>query len=237
MTDQEQNLTAEPTTESGGPSAPETLTSQAPASLDFDSYIGGQPEAFQDVLKKNGVDSFEKQEKWITNLQSLIGKKGLIEPGANASEEEVSAYRDQLLDKLGRPEDKEYSFSIPEGVPQEYVNQDFMDSLSELAYNNGLNGDGFQELVGHIYTAYAADIEAVERLKAENVSLKEALGKDGSVSDEGVSKSSPEDIRAEASKLAFEASGLHKQGKFAEASALRSRADKLYADYARLNRG
>ncbi len=97
--------------------------------LSFEQYLDSQPDDYKELLSKNGVDSFEKQSKWVGGLNSLIGKKGIIPPSEGASEDDIAKFKDEVFKHLGRPEAGEYEFDLPEGIAEEYVSQDFLDEL------------------------------------------------------------------------------------------------------------
>lgn len=129
----------------------------------FDDYLKTLSPADQDLLKKNGVDSYEKQFKWVNNLNSMLGKKGLVKPGEDATQEEKDAYTKALHKELGAPENGEYEFDVPKyngkPVPDEMIDQGFVDGLAGIASKHGLSQQGYQEMVNHIYETYMKSTE------------------------------------------------------------------------------
>ncbi len=70
------------------------------------------------------------------NLQSLIGRKGIIPPGDNASPAELDRYHAAL----GRPEaPADYGFAPPDGLPDGVYDQALAGAFAEAAHRAGLS--------------------------------------------------------------------------------------------------
>lgn len=83
--------------------------------------------------------SMDEMAKGLINQSALIGKKGIIKPGDNATPEEMGAY----FNSLGRPtESTGYEYAPIEGAPD--VDQDAMAGFQEFAHKNGYSQEQYQ---------------------------------------------------------------------------------------------
>jgi hypothetical protein len=123
-------MMAEPTppTPTPEPPVPEPPT---PAGSPWD----GLPPDLKDNPAISGHTDLESLAREHINAQSLIGKKGIIPPGENATPEEVSEFQV----KLGKPEKAEnYDFeglTVPEGLPWD---DGFALQMIDSMHRNGL---------------------------------------------------------------------------------------------------
>jgi hypothetical protein len=77
--------------------------------------------------------------KGLINAQAVIGKKGIIKPGEDATPEEMGAY----FNSLGRPaESSDYEYTPIEGAPD--VDPDAMSAFQEFAHKNGFTQEAYQ---------------------------------------------------------------------------------------------
>lgn len=211
-------------------SVPDKASDEAPKGLDFKTYAEGLSEAHRELLTKNGVDSFEAQEKWISNLNSMVGKKGLVAPDENASDEDKAAYREQLLDRLGRPEDGGYNFDLPEGAREEVFADETVNKLATFAHKHGLNEEGFQEAVNLLNELMTPLLGEWEKTIGEiNKRLGEDTMNDNASSTNTVSRDT---LREQGRAKMAEASKLWSAGDFKGAEKLQSEAKELYNQYA-----
>lgn len=212
--------------------APVTPESPAPvtsaSTVDFNAYLSVLPPEGRELFKKNGVDSFDKQVKWVANLNSAIGKKGLIRPDEKATDEEKRSYRDSLLKEMGRPDDGKYEFELPEGSKDEYYSDDFLNGLALVAYENGMSKDGFQKLLAAIATPFNG---LVSQWETQLGDLKKKIGSEDRM-DDGANNNkvtvTREQVREEARAKAIEAEALFRQGNYNAATRLKSEATELY---------
>lgn len=204
----------------------EEVTTTEPTGLEFSSYLEALPEGDRELYTKNGVDSFEKQTKWVKNLESALGKKGIIPPGENATDEEKAAFRDQVYGQLGRPEDGAYDFDLPEGSNQEAYSDEFLNELAGVAYENGMTTEGFQKLINTIAGAYNQQLAEWQKY-VEDVNAKLGEDKMDDSSDNSV-RPDPDSIHDEAKTKLFEANNLFREGKYKEAERMRAEANELY---------
>lgn len=200
--------------------------------ITFDKILEIAPEGIKELYSKNGIDSFEKLEKRTEWLEKTVGKKGIIPPEDDASDEDKQKFRDEMYNRLGRPENGEYEFEVPEGISDEYISQEFLDGLAQKAYQNGMTNDGFQEMINHIYDAYKETISSIEAVKAQ---IKE-MQAEGSMDDQSESVTDTKDtIREKAKNMAIEANQEHAKGNFAKAKQLKADADALYNKLAQMH--
>ncbi len=205
---------------------PESAPSSAAPSLDFNTYISALPDTHKELLTKNGVNSFEAQEKWISNLNSAIGKKGIIPPDEKASDEEKAAYREKLYTELGRPQDGTYEFTLPEGSKSEYYTDEFMNGLADVAFKSGMSAEGYQQLVNFIGTGFNSVLAEWEKTIGE---INKKLGEDKMDDSSNTSTQSKDDMHQEARKKMIEANNLYRKGDFKGAALLKKQADDLYS--------
>lgn len=220
MTDETTVATeAQATPEAGG-------TEAATSEVNFDSYINTLPEGDRELLTKNGVDSFEKQGKFINHLNTQLGKKGLIPPADDASDEDKQKFKDDVYNTLGRPEDGVYDFDLPEGSNDKYYTDEFLNGLAGVAFDSGVSAEGFQKLVDFMGTNFNEVVKEFENKFSEiSKKLGEDKVDDGANATSTVSKDS---VRDQARVKKTEARTLHKQGKFAEAKRMDKEANELY---------
>jgi hypothetical protein len=94
--------------------------SQTPAAFDFRSVL---PEDIRTAPTFEPYSKVKDKDELLTQLargyhssQGLIGKKGLLPPGENATPEERLAFRKEVGKVLGTPENPDgYKFNFPEG--------------------------------------------------------------------------------------------------------------------------
>jgi hypothetical protein len=205
--------------------APEAAPAETPA-IDFNTYVSALPETHKELLTKNRVDSFEAQEKWISNLNSLVGKRGIVAPDENATDEDRQKYRETLMKELGRPDTGEYEFVLPEGSNGEYYTDDFMNGLADVAFKNGMSQEGYQDVVNYVATGFNEVLKQWEKT-IEGINKK--LGED-KISDAGDNKQSNKaDIHQAAKAKLIEANELYRSGDYKGASLLKQQADELYS--------
>jgi hypothetical protein len=213
-------------TEIATPETSATAPATETPALDFNTYVTALPETHRDLLKKNGVDSFEKQEKWVSGLNSLIGKKGIIPPDESASDEDKAKYRDTLMKELGRPDAGEYEFVLPEGSKGDYYTDDFMNGLADIAYKSGMSNQAFQDVVNYIASSFNNVVGEWDKTISE---INKKLGEDKIADNSTASTSSKADIHQEAKAKRIQAEELYRKGDFKGAQMLKSQADELYA--------
>ena len=192
--------------------------------ITFDNILSKFSEDGQSTLTKNGVKDFDTLEKSYKGLLELKGKKGIIEPSENASDEEKSVFRESLLDKLGRPEEGKYDFEVKEEIADEYITDDFVGELASLAHKNGINNEGFQSILDHIYGNYAKVVNDFEAFKS---TVQDKLG-EGSLDDSTKAVKSI-DFDAEGTKKLQESIEARRKGDFVSASKLQVEAQEIFA--------
>ena len=202
------------------------ITETETPSFDFDNFLNAVPETDREVLTKNGVKDIDTLTKSYKGLLEMKGKKGLIEPSEDASDEEKTAFKESLLDKLGRPENGEYQFDIPDTVADEYVSDDFLNDLAETAYKNGMSQDGFNELINKMYSAYGKHIEGINQWKAE---IESKIKPDTLNDTSETSQVTKSDFAQQAKDKQKEAMDARANNDYATASKLQREAQELIA--------
>lgn len=205
-------------------------TADAPAapSIDFNTYMGSLPSEAQEMYKKNGVDSFDKQTKWVAGLNTALGKKGLVRPSDDATEEAKTAYKDAILKEMGRPDDGKYEFDLPEGSKDEYYSEEFLGGLAKVAYDSGMDQKGFQNLVDAIAKPYNEFMTGLEKQLME---IKAKIGEEDKIDDNADNvevKLSKEQVHEQARQKLIEANDLHRKGNYNQAIKLKNEAQELY---------
>jgi hypothetical protein len=205
--------------------APDAAPAAAP-SLDFNTYVSALPDTHKELLTKNGVDSFEKQEKWISGLNTLIGKKGILPPDENAPDEDKQKYRETLMKELGRPDTGEYEFALPEGSNNEYYTDDFMNGLADIAYKNGMSQQGYQDVVNYLASGFNGVLTQWEKTIGE---INSKLGED-KMSDNAETKTNHKaEVHQAAKAKMIEANDLYRKGDYKGAQLMKQQADELYS--------
>lgn len=225
----ERSQSIQTTSELGGantaPTTPPTETPQTQApSLSFDDFMKNIPENYRAVFEKNQVKDFETLGKSYEGLLSIKGKKGLIPPSENATEEERTAFQKELHKYAGVPEDGKYDFELSENVNLDYVNDDFLNELATIAFKSGINQKGFGEIVNTIYEAYTAE---KDELLSEIQSLRQKLGIEGKM-ELPTSPAEPTDYVEAGKKEMSLYYQLLREGKTAEAAEKKKLIDMYY---------
>jgi hypothetical protein len=87
-------------------------------------------------------DSMNEMAKGLINQSALIGKKGIIRPGEDATPEEMGEY----FNSIGRPaESSGYKYEPIEGAPE--VDSDAMASFTEFAHQKGFTQEQYQSVI------------------------------------------------------------------------------------------
>jgi hypothetical protein len=151
-----------------------TTTTDAP-SYSFDDFKSALPETLSESFNKNGVKDFESLDKHYNNLNSLIGKKGLIKPDEGAAPEAVAEYNKKLFAELGVPQDGVYNVPTPEGWGEgNGITQDILDGLATMGVEKGLTPAAYEGVLGLMN-------ETASKLKAQSAEMfgtAEALAKE-----------------------------------------------------------
>jgi hypothetical protein len=119
--------------------------------------------------------------KNYVETKSLVGKKGIIQPGENATPEEINEYHA----KLGRPESPDkYEFAPPPDMPQEFpYSPDLEQGFRTKAHELGMSNKQAKELFDWYLTSNLEGFQTLTqqtdqgRVEAEK-SLKSDWGKD-----------------------------------------------------------
>lgn len=145
---------------------------------DFGSFVEKAPTELKELFNKNGVKDFDTLAKSYNGLNSMLGKKGLVKPGEEASEAEKEAYTKSLYKEIGVPEDGKYEYALPEVFKtdfKDHVDQEFLDKLAGVAAQNGVNGKAMQAIVDTVMGEYA---DMLTESKGDFTTLKTEWGND-----------------------------------------------------------
>lgn len=213
--------------------ATENEATAGSTSIEFDKYMDSLSDSHKELLSKNNVDSFDAQEKWISGLNSAIGKKGILPPSEDATDEEKAKFKEDIYDQLGRPKDGSYDFDLPEGSKDEYYTDDFLNGLAQVAHKYGMNQEGFQEMMSHIGQTFNS---VVKEWEGQVSSIKEKLGEDklddsGAINKPVYSKAT---LHEQARTKAIEAQQQYLDGNYSVAEQLKREANELYNKYGQL---
>lgn len=137
----------------------------------------------KDVERYKTFDEYLKGQK---ERESLLGKKGLVEPLAADATKEQIAERSALLRKINQaPEDaKGYGLTRPEGLTDAQWDQKYADTIAGIAHKHGLPPSALKELAA-AEVAYgleqqnAAKTQETAFYEAQDKLIRDGLTKDG----------------------------------------------------------
>lgn len=109
-----------------------------------ESWINQLSEEYRSNPNINKYQTLDEAAKGLINQASLIGKKGLIKPGENATQEEI----DSFYNAIGRPVKSDmYKYEPIEGAPE--VDDEAMAGFQEFAHSKGFSQEQFQDLISY----------------------------------------------------------------------------------------
>jgi len=123
------------------------------------------PESYRDKdwVKQNTKDP-ETFFKWVDNLNTTVGKKGVIIPGEKATPEEINTFR-TALGVPGKPEEYEF-VEIDELKGSKRIAETDL-AVKKLMHEAGISKDGAKKLQsGFEKMMYAEHLKVVEANKA-----------------------------------------------------------------------
>ena len=107
-----------------------------------ESWLMGIDEEYRTDPSVNKYQNLNEAMKGLVNQSKVIGKKGIIKPGEDATPEEMGAY----FDSLGRPaEASGYEYTPIEGAPA--TDPDAMSKFQNWAHEKGISQDHYQGLI------------------------------------------------------------------------------------------
>ena len=152
-----------------------TITTTETPAISFDDFKSALPETLSESFNKNGVKDFESLDKHYNNLNSLIGKKGLIKQDEGAAPEVIAEYNKKLFAELGVPEDGVYNVPTPEGWGEDNgITQEILDGLATMGVEKGLTPAAYEGVLGLMN-------ETAGKLKAQSAEMfgtEESLNKE-----------------------------------------------------------
>lgn len=108
--------------------------------------------------------SMNELAKGLINAQAVIGKKGIIRPGEDATPEEMGSY----FDSLGRPtEASAYEYTPIEGAPD--VDPEAMSNFQNWAHGKGISQDHYQDLIEYQLQDQQNSIAQLEQERTDEV--------------------------------------------------------------------
>lgn len=160
----------------GGGAAPVALV-DAEGNL-TENWKDSLPEDIRDAECLKLVTSFGEFGKQLVHAQRMTGKDKVALPGENATEEDLAVFYDQA----GRPKTvDDYTYTRPEGVPEEKRSDKVMAKLRQDAHENGLTQRQFTKQMALrdtrlVETITNADETALRETKETETKLKEDFG-------------------------------------------------------------
>lgn len=140
------------------------------------SIINFVPEAYKDKdwIKQN-TTSPDNFFKFVDNLNSAVGKKGLIIPGENASKDEVSAYRRGI----GIPDNEDgYEFVNIDELKDIKRDPGIEKSIKKIFLDAGVPKEAAKKLqMGYEKMLYEDHKKSVELAKQQDVAFDKELTK------------------------------------------------------------
>lgn len=222
---QETSQTTEVNTATPAPQVEATPQANTAPQIDFSAIMSAIPEEYRSVLEKNGVKDLETLGKSYKGLVHLKGQKGLIPPRENATDEEKTAFKSELHKLIGVPDaEKGYEYTLSENIKADYVNDDFVNELANIAYENGVSNTAFEKIVNTMYEAYTQE---KDEMLAEIESLKAKLGQEGSMELPSTNQE-PSDYKEAGRKALQNYYILLSQGKKIEAEEQKKLANQYY---------
>ena len=130
-----------------------------------ESWINQLSEEYRSNPNVNKYQTLDEAAKGLINQASLIGKKGLVKPGENATQEEI----DSFYNAIGRPVKSDmYKYEPIEGAPP--VDDEALAGFQEFAHSKGFNQEQFQDLVAYDLQRQQSAQEALEQEKIQEAS-------------------------------------------------------------------
>lgn len=134
----------------------ETLIDNTAGDSGADNEQTSQESSWRDGLTDTYRDKyteFKSADDLMKGYEGLVTKLGtnpIVRPKDGASDEEVQQYRESLASELGRPDDVSgYEFTLPEGAPDDFVDDDLMGKMKDIAFKNGVSGEAFNEMASN----------------------------------------------------------------------------------------
>lgn len=168
--DQNNTPTSQPTeTEKQETSTPvdSAQETKSPSLLDGDQPETSWTDTLPEDLKGNKqLANFKDQNEVFRsylNQQKLVGKKGLVIPSENATQEEIEEYCATRRGNIKAIQD--YTCK-PEN--SDFISKETFDKVAQLAFNNGLSDREFAKTLEAIYTYQQDEIKQIEAEEKEN---------------------------------------------------------------------
>jgi hypothetical protein len=129
------------------------------------SFLDSFSEEYRDdpnIAKHKSLDSMAKS---LISAQQMLGKKGIIKPGEDATPEEMSDFYNQI----GRPAEADmYKYEPIEGAPE--VGQEELSAYQQFAHDKGFTQEQYQAGIEFQYQQQQAATQALEQERMEEAS-------------------------------------------------------------------
>ena len=144
------------------------------------SLLGGESQAqesegswldnFSEEYRENPniakYSSLDEMAKGLINQASLIGKKGLVRPGEDATKEEWNNF----YNSIGRPETADsYEYKAIEGAPD--ADPERLSAFKEFSHSKGFTQEQFNDLIEYQYNQEVAVKEQLEAQAEEEAKI------------------------------------------------------------------
>jgi len=130
-----------------------------------ESWLMGLNEEYRSNPNVNKYQSVDEMAKGLINMSSLIGKKGIVRPGEDATPEEMGEY----YNSIGRPsESTMYKYEPIEGAPE--VDQEAMTVFQDFAHSKGLSQEQYQAAIEFDFQRQQGAQEQFEQEKVNEAS-------------------------------------------------------------------
>lgn len=141
------------------PAPADTAPAPAPAAADAPDWRATLPDDLKALPAAKKYETPADLLKAYSEAEKLIGRKGVIVPGENASAEEMAAFRAAL----GVPETADaYGLKAPEGVPEGVWSDDMAKVFAAKAHEAGLTTAQAQAVAGWYAGTAAEQAKAME---------------------------------------------------------------------------
>ena len=145
----------------------ETQETKSPSLLDGEQPEVSWTDALPEDLKGNKqLASFKDQNEVFRsylNQQKLVGKKGLVVPSENATQEEIEEYCATRRGNIKAIQD--YTCNAENS---NFISKETFGKVAQLAFNNGLSDREFAKVLEAIHTYQQDEIKQVEAEEKEN---------------------------------------------------------------------
>lgn len=136
-------------------------------------YSGYKGEEFESEEGQSTLQKYSSAEdalKGLIGAQKVLGRKGIVPPGEDATDEERAAFSDEVAGLLGRPEEADgYEWDAPEGIG---IDEERFSEARQKLHDARLTPEQFDTVMG-LYAEeilqFGANIEADRQATVDNL--------------------------------------------------------------------